>query len=203
MASLSFISAAKLGDLLRSADPQKKMYVRVLSTNRLALGIDPLQPTNMIDLSKETIGPYPASDVQPVSYGSSNEPPRVNGTKFARRSGDYWFEIKGKRIECRSLKELLAEALKNLERTKSGTLDNLSRIRGRSRRIVARDANQLFDKPHLVKEYADRLINGWYYGTNNSARETNVWLQRAAECAGLAWGVDFNTNLGPTLDDLA
>jgi hypothetical protein len=116
--------------------------------------------------------------------------------------GDYWLAIRGKRIECESLKELLAEGLKAIERTKPGTFDNLSRIRGRSRRIVARDANQLFDKPHLVKEYAEPLINGWYYGTNNSARETNVWLQRAAECAGLAWGVDFTTNLGSTIDDL-
>jgi hypothetical protein len=201
MASLSFISATKLADLLRSADPKKDMYAQVRD-DRLVLGNDPLKPTNVIDFSKESIAPYAMSGVQPASRGSPNEAPRVNGAKFARRSGDYWFEIKGKRIECGSLKNLLAEALKSLERTKPGTLDNLSRIRGRSRRIVARDANQLFDKPHLVREYADKLLNGWYYGTNNSARETNVWLQRAAECAGLDWGRDFVSSLNPTTDDL-
>ena len=177
------------------------MYAQVLN-GRLVLGVDPLQPTDVIDFSKEAVAPYAISGVQSAVYNSSNEIPHVNGTKFARRSGDYWFEIGGKRIECGSLKELLAEALKSIERIKPGTLDSLSRHRGRSRRIVARDANQLFDKPHLVKEYADKLTNGWYYGTNNSARETNVWLQRAAECANLAWGTDFTTSLVPTIDDL-
>jgi hypothetical protein len=194
----SIIAAAKLADLLRSADPHSAMHVQVLG-ERVVLGVNPLQPTHMIDFSNEKVLPYAASVVQSTSSGEAS---RTNGTKFPRRSGDYWFEVKGKRTECSSLKELLAEALKSLERTKPGTLDSLSRIRGRSRRIVARDANQLFDKPHLVKEYAERLNNGWYYGTNNSARETCVWMQRAAECAGLKSGSDFLISLEPGVTDL-
>lgn len=192
MANLSFLPTAKLADLLTSADPQKKLYVQVLN-NRLVLGADPLQPTDVIDFSNEMIAPYVPFRAE--SHSAANEQPYVKGAKLARRGGDYWFEIKGKRFEYRSLKELLAEALKALEHSKPGTLDNLTRIRGRSRRIVARDPNQLFDKPHLVKEYSEKLINGWHYGTNNSARETNVWLRRAAECAGLRWGTDFSTSL--------
>jgi hypothetical protein len=194
----SIMSAAKLADLLRSVDPQRAMHVQVLN-ERLALGVNPLQPTHMIDFSNERVETYEASLVPPASSG---EALRTHGTKFPRRSGDYWFEIKGKRTECSSLKELLAEALKSLERAKPGTLDNLSRIRGRSRRIVARDANQLFDKPHLVKEYAEQLNNGWYYGTNNSARETCVWIQRAAECAGLTSGSNFLVSLEPSVSGL-
>jgi len=197
----SIMSAAKLADLLKSADPQSTMHVQVLN-ERVVLGVNPLRPTHMIDFSNERVVPYTPSSVQTSSVSEGS---RTNGSmRFPRRSGDYWFEIKGKRTECGSLKELLAEALKGLERTKPGTLDQLSRIRGRSRRIVARDANQLFDKPHLVKEYSEKLSNGWYYGTNNSARETCVWVQRAAECAGLALGSDFvvSLNLEPALADL-
>jgi hypothetical protein len=194
----SVMSAAKLAALLRSVDPQSTMHVQVLN-ERLVLGINPLQPTQMIDFSNERVVPYAASVVQASSPGEGS---RINGTKFPRRSGDYWFEIKGKRTECGSLKELLAEALKGFERTKPGTLDQLSRIRGRSRRIVARDANQLFDKPHLVKEYGEKLTNGWFYGTNNSARETSVWIQRAAECAGLASNSDFLISLEPGVSGL-
>jgi hypothetical protein len=204
MASLSFIQTGKLADLLRSADPGRKMYVRVMSTTRLALGADPLTPTHVIDLSKETIGqmgdlPSQISTAMPDDATS----PSI-GSKFTRRGGDYWFELKGKRIECGSLKQLLAEGLKALEKANPSTLDNLARHRGRSRRIVARDRNQLYDKQHLVKDYTEPLIDGWFYGTNNSARETNVWLQRAAECAGLKWGTEFNTNLEPivSIDDL-
>ncbi|HVM79018.1 MAG TPA: hypothetical protein VMU06_08355 [Stellaceae bacterium] len=196
MASLSFIRASKLAELLQSADPEKKMYVRILNTTQLGVGLDPLQPMVIISLSKETIGPTGGEDAQPTTTAAPvPDHPAFDGTKISRRSGDYWFEISGKRIQCGSLRQLLAEALKALEKKKPGTLDNLSRIRGRSRRIVARDANQLFDKAHLVKEYAERLDGGWYFGTNNSARETGVWLQRAAECAGFKPGSDFKTNL--------
>lgn len=191
----SIMSAAKLADLLRSVDPQGAMHVQVLN-ERLALGVNPMQPTHMIDFSNERVVPYGVEASSPL------EGARFNGTRIPRRSGDYWFEIKGKRTECGSLKELLAEALKGLERTKPGTLDQLSRIRGRSRRIVARDANQLFDKPHLVKEYAEKLSNGWFYGTNNSARETCVWIQRAAECAGFSSSSDFLISLEPGNGDL-
>jgi hypothetical protein len=193
----SIVSASKLVELLKSSDPKSVMYVQVLG-ERVVLGVNPLQPTHMIDFSNERVVPYVTAS------GIQIETPRTNGVKLPRRSGDYWFEIRGNRTECGSLKELLAEALKSLERAKPGTLDSLSRIRGRSRRIVARDANQLFDKPHLVKEYAEKLSSGWYYGTNNSARETGVWLQRAAECADVPFGSEFTISLssGPGLGDL-
>ena len=204
MASLAFISSSKLVELLKSSDPERKMYVRIMGTNRLALGTDPLQPSTVIDLSRETIGAFTASEAGQSRSNPPAEEPKFNVSKITRRSGDYSFEIKGKQTECGSLKELLAEGLMALERAKPGTLENLSRIRGRSRRIVARDANLLYDKPHLVSEYAERLMSNWFYGTNNSARETNVWLQRAAECAGFKWGSDFSTNLGtiPKLENL-
>ena len=191
MASVAYIGASKLSDLLNSADPHKSMYVRVLSETQLAVGADPLQPTSVVDFSREKIIPY--ADVDAVS--APLEVPNVKTSKLQRRSGDYWLEIRGKRVECVSLKELLAEGLRALEKAKPGMLDMLSLIKVRSRRIVARDASQLFDKPHLAKDYAEKLVNGWYYGTNNSARETSVWLERATELAALSWGGDFKTSL--------
>jgi hypothetical protein len=204
MASLAFISASKLVELLKSSDPERNMFVSVISTNRLALGTDPLQPSSVIDLSREMISEFAAYPSEQSISSPPKEELNSNFSKVTRRSGDYSFEIKGKKTECGSLKELLAEGLIALEKAKPGTLENLTRIRGRSRRIVARDASLLYDKPHLVSDYAERLMNGWFYGTNNSARETNVWLQRAVECAGFKWGSDFSTNLGtiPKIEDL-
>ena len=105
-------------------------------------------------------------------------------------------EIQGNRIECGSLKDLLAESLKAIEAAQAGTLEKLSHIKPRSKRIVAHDKKALFDAEHLSEEFGAKLINGWWYGTNNSAPETNTWIERACGCAGLKWGKDVRTSLG-------
>jgi hypothetical protein len=208
MASLSIIGSAKLAKLLTQADPTKSMYVRVLSSNRLALGTDPLKPTLVVDLSREAITPFAESKISEGS-GAGNtlesSPDLREGVTLrgTRRSGDYWFEIKGRRANCHSLKELLANALLAIERATPGTLEKLSHVKPRSRRIVSRDPRLLFDKPHLARDYAERLGTiGWFYGTNNSANETNAWLQRACEIAGLKWHEQFKTSLAPSTADL-
>jgi len=203
MASISFISASKLVQLLNAGNTGNDMYVRVLCTNRLALGADPLQPTHLIDLSKEKVGPCNPGELakipdQPASaFPATTQMPTRNASssKITRRSGDYWFEIKERRIDCTSLKELLSEGLQTLEEERPGTLEKLSYIKPRSRRIVARDPKQLFDREHLVEQYSERLMDGWWYGTNNSALETNSWLKRGCSCSGLKWGPEFKTGL--------
>jgi hypothetical protein len=37
-------------------------------------------------------------------------------------------------------------------------------------------------------------MEGWWYGTNNSALETNRWLRQACALAGLTWDKDFTTS---------
>jgi len=222
MASISFISAAKLADLLKAADARKDLYVRVLSASRLALGTDPLQPTQIVDLRKEKLVPcdpgavtkifgHPDASGEPQgSVPEARDPfddllgstPVKNHSKITRRGGDYWYEIDGHRTNCTSLKELLSGGLLTLEHARPGTIEKLSHVKPRSRRIVAREPEGLFDKRHLAKEYAERLMDGWWYGTNNSALETNTWLERACAFSGLKWGVDFKTNLTITIDDI-
>jgi len=48
------------------------------------------------------------------------------------------------------------------------------------------------DSPHRNKAngpisglYSENLIDGWSFGTNNSADETNSWLKRACELCGV------------------
>jgi hypothetical protein len=200
MATLSFISASKLVDLLKATDSHREMHVRVLSANKLALGADPIQPTHVIDLSKEKVSIYdPASSSRPATAApvgvATFDQPKLRAGKMTRRSGDHWFEFNGHRTECRSLKELLAEGLKSIEKSKPGTLEKLSRIKPRSRRIVAREPKQLFESEHLIRDYAEKLTNDWWYGTNNSAAETDAWLERACTYADFKWGTEFRTSV--------
>jgi hypothetical protein len=107
----------------------------------------------------------------------------------------YSLDIEGHRIDCVSLKDLLARGLTAFEKYKPGTLDRLSRIKLRTKRIVARDRDQLFDQAKLsdkyserLSEYAEHLSEVWWFGTNNSRAETEAWLKRGCKEAGLQWG---------------
>ena len=187
MAHLSLMKARKLADLLNSAGD---VYVRILTTNQLAIGKDPMNHDAVIDLSKEAI--LPANGKAPAPEPPPQPEPK---TRQSRSTGRYLIEFKGKMIECRSLREMLAEGLKAIEAHKPGTLEKLSTIKPRSKRIVAADKNKLFEDAELVEKYSERLMTGWWYGTNNSADETKTWLKRACELAGLTWGKDFEVDL--------
>lgn len=189
---LSLIRSAKLAELADLAEKHGHPYVQVLTNNLLALGTDPLNPTHVIDLTKETI--LPISDQ--VTRPDTMPPPARVPRRTSRRSGNYSIEVEGDAIECASLKEILSEGLKALERCHPGTLDKLSTIKPRSKRIVSRDRNQLFEKHELVHKYSEKLIGDWWFGTNNSMHETLTWLRRGADLAGLEWGKDITTSIG-------
>jgi hypothetical protein len=214
MANVSFIPRSKLVELLTGEETSGDTYVRVLTSSRLALGADPLHPAHVIDFWKERVSPYDASEGTtsperpntPPAVTEHAQPTNISNPKLTRRGGSYWGELNGNRRNYGSLKELLADNLRLLEGIKPGTLEGLSQIRPRSKRIVARDPEHLFNNRDLARKYSEQLSNGWWYGTNNSAPETETWLQRACALAGLKWGIDFKTSLtpaAPSLDELA
>lgn len=184
--SITAIDASKLTKLLAATNAGKNLKVWVLTQDELAFGIDPPLRMGTIDLIHEQVHPnghvVPAAMTKPLT------------TRRSRRTGQYLLEIKGRTIECASLKEMLAEGLRALEAHKKGTLDKLSAVKSRTRRIVSRDPSKLFDKSHLEEKHAEPLMEGWWYGTNNSAPETNRWLRQACTIAGLTWEKDFLTS---------
>ena len=84
-----------------------------------------MQPTISIDLSREKIGPY--NDGKVIISEMAADTKAVVGA--SRRSGEYWAEIQGNRIECGSLKELLGESLKAMELARQERLADESRFR--------------------------------------------------------------------------
>lgn len=177
MAVVSYISNAKLLSLLTAADPQKALNVRVLSATRLSLETDTFQPVATIDLADEKVIP---------ANGSIKIAP-VTGTT-SRRRGNYQLSAFGETATLYSLKDLLAAGLKALEKHRPGTLDKLTKIKTTTKRIVAHDPAHLFDSKGLSEKFAAPLAHGWWYGTNNSAQETEAWLKRACDCAAVQWG---------------
>ena len=197
----SYIAANKLVELLQAANITGQMNVRVLEADQLAVGADPRAPSCIIDFSREVVRPVGRDGAQHDETRSSpralDAAPAGASRRLTRKSGTYVFELKGETKGCTTLKDLLAEGLRGFEQHQPGTLDKLSRISPRNKRIVARDPHRLFDQRHLSEKYSEKLVDGWWYGTNNSTAETLSWLKRGCELCGLAWGKDFLTSLEP------
>ena len=68
---------------------------------------------------------------------------------------------------------------------------------GRTRRYLARDANELYgNRPDLVRECSIRLDSGWWMGTNYGKRSIGQIITMACEVAQVACGRDLIHSLG-------
>lgn len=63
MANIAYSSVAKLIELLSTATAGEDAYVRIVSTNRLALGTDPFHPAYLVDIAREVL--VPCNQVEP------------------------------------------------------------------------------------------------------------------------------------------
>ncbi|HLY05647.1 MAG TPA: hypothetical protein VKR31_07860 [Rhizomicrobium sp.] len=180
------IQSPKLISLIKQADPRGQMHLRVVSNERLELGADPFKSSVAIDLKTETIQPLDA--VAPTQI----IPPALS-LGGARATGDYWYEINGNRVGCHSVKALLLQSLTALAAADPQLMENLSKVRKRTKRIVAKDKYWLFRDRNLADKYSVQLENGWWVGTNNSSPEVRAWLGIAAS---LSPNQKFSTSLG-------
>lgn len=195
MANIAFTETKRLIDLLR---PYSNTFVRVLDDTRLAIGSDPLHPSKVVDLSSERVTPYSRSARSELAQRSPRSP-------ATRKTGNYWIEVLGRKVSCDSKKEILINGLKAIEQERPGTLEKLSNVKPRKKRIVACDPNDLFDDLGMRKleDVSQRLDNNWWVGTNNSGEETKAWFRRACKIAKLRYGDDFRTSLEWLIEDLA
>ncbi len=68
---------------------------------------------------------------------------------------------------------------------------------GRSRRYLARDANELYrERPDLVSECSIKLDSGWWMSTNHSKQTIGQIIAMACDVAQVAYGRDLITYFG-------
>ena len=78
----------------------------------------------------------------------------------------------------------LITGLELVEGLVPGTLERLSKQKGRSKRPVSLNRQDLYDLPSQA-QYAHKMKNGYWVGTNNKADEAISWVERATRLAGL------------------
>ncbi|HET9639848.1 MAG TPA: hypothetical protein VFP12_11640 [Allosphingosinicella sp.] len=127
----------------------------------------------------------PAAPPSPIRVGSASPMP---GT---RNRGQWTVEIEGRRIAAGSLKAAYRTFLITLSERSPEFLTRFAEEKGRSRRFVARTPGGLYGaSPHLAKDHAELLADGWYFDTNLSAEQVASRVRIAARLCGLRYGAD-------------
>lgn len=195
MAKESFVTVESLQKALGSSRVRRGYRVSILSSHTLAIGSG-TEPRKLIfDFESEQLSAGETTpqrrrwaDLQELTAQRKPE------SKSKRVSGTWTFTHGSFEICKTSLPDLLEAVLLHLESVHPGTLHELSRIKPRTRRIVARRADDLFDQKHLADK-SRRIADGWWMGTNNSANETRNWIRRACEIAGIDPIVDVKIGI--------
>ena len=137
---------------------------------------------------------------EPASKSGEQDPPtpRDNGSKVEKRKGggrSGELVILGKSFPYKNPTDAMVIVFKELERRHPGFYQrfyNDPRNHGRTRRIIAQDARELYDSDNPLYEKAyKQLGGGWVIATYNSKRIIERNIRIAAEVAGLKFGKDI------------
>ncbi len=192
MAQISYVSAGRLINALREVGPEGEVAVAISGDGVLIAGRDLKCLDKRFDFVSEKFKKI-ALDTLPRSSHSFAMPstvePRLQG--IGRTSGLYTVEINGSARSYPNLKNLLADTVTILANEVPGFMDRLQSEKARSRRLVSRKREELFDKQHLAKDHSMQLENGWWLNTNNSKDQVKRWLNVIARCANLSWNCDI------------
>jgi hypothetical protein len=177
---------ASLGNLrnaLSSADLAPGLQVGVVNERLLSIGSPEAPRLYLYDLAQERL--IKSASTASVAQSSGNRAFDLPPGKAQRSRSSYTFAHGETEFARASLADLLEAVLLYLEMVRPGTLSKLSQEKTRTRRILSKDRNDLFDKKHLSRKYARAIAGGWWMGTNNSADQTKAWIRRACRIAGV------------------
>ena len=98
------------------------------------------------------------------------------------------FVLRGQRVECRNARTTLTHIIQRLDRDSPRFMESFAEAaKGKTRRLVARNRSNLYDKSHLEKHSVD-LGNGWWMGTNLNAAAIRQHILTACRVAGIRFG---------------
>ena len=126
-------------------------------------------------------GPGASRQVQPPSRATHGKRSRIVG-----------FELGNERTDTGSAIATLAEVIKRFAREDPSFMERFSEATvGRSRRVVARTPDELYEREDFVKEYSRDLGNGWWLGTNRPADTIRRNIEAACRLADVRFGSEL------------
>ena len=102
------------------------------------------------------------------------------------------FVLGTERVESGTARGTLADLLMRFDSDDPKFMERLYlKTVGRTRRLVARNRADLYDKIHLADRHAIQLDNGWWLGTNLSQSSVRRHIETACSVAGVEYNVQL------------
>jgi negative regulator of replication initiation len=128
-----------------------------------------------------------ATEVQTAQFGS-------------RTMGQWQVKFGEVVLPASSLKEAYCNLLLIAHRSDTHFLERYSKLQSKARRYVARSGPSLYlNSPHLAKDHAAPLADGWFVDTNLSEGQVHMRVRSATKEAGLVYGRDVWIKQGDRL----
>ena len=109
-----------------------------------------------------------------------------------KRRGKWSVHLLGEEHKTANMKDAYCTLLRLLADLDSGFLARFSELGSSARRFVAENELSVFIKsPHLAKDFASKLTDGWFVDTNVSEQQVASRARDAAKVAGLTYGLDL------------
>jgi len=106
-----------------------------------------------------------------------------------RRRGLWTVEIHGRKRPAANLKHAYRELLCVMAAAYPHFLEAFAEEKARGRRFLARSPGALYERsPHLARDHAELLTEGWYFDSNLSAEQVGRRARIAARLCGLHYG---------------
>ena len=168
--------------LLEKPDPDLRSILAIAVENEC--GINPeLDDLNNF-LEKQLS--LPSDNYTPIGILPPKPRKDVDSKSKSKKIVGYILDGKAKQVGVGN--RTLAEILKEFHRDNSKFMfDFAAKTRGRTRRLVAQNREDLYDQQDLA-DFSFDMENGWWLGTNISARNVRENVKIACEIAGVSYG---------------
>jgi hypothetical protein len=143
--------------------------------------------------------PMPTSTVDVIESAVVPAQRHALASRATTSSGQIGFSFEGQFHPSRNAIDTLRQVFELFIKRDPTFNDRFAGLpkHGRTRRYLARDANELYqDRPDLVREASIKLDSGWWMSTNHSKQTIGTIIAMACDVAQVTYGQDLVAQLG-------
>jgi hypothetical protein len=179
--------------------PDPDMVAHFLKESVASRAAQPVAQRANSQSTPRVSAPIPTSTVDVIEPAIVPAQRHALASRATTSSGQIGFSFEGQFHPSRNAIDTLRQVFELFIKRDPTFNDRFAGLpkHGRTRRYLARDANELYqDRPDLVSEASIKLDSGWWMSTNHSKQTIGTIIAMACDVAQVTYGQDLVAQLG-------